>query len=41
MDDNILTHYSNESTFVISVTKSEADPVAVDVTLTEIDVATS
>ena len=40
MDDNIIKHYSNESTFIISITKTE-EPTdsaqVIDVTLSEID----
>ena len=39
MDDNIIRHYSNETTFVISITKNEhmLDCQSYDVTLAEIE----
>ena len=40
MDDNIIRHYSNESTFVISIKKNEEtheSQLNYDVTLCEID----
>ncbi len=37
MDDNIIRHYSNESTFIIQISKLEDPPASCNITLTEID----
>ena len=43
MDDDIICHYSNESTFIITIAKNEQKlegRTTYDVTLEEIDVET-